>query len=293
MNGFIIICALFAISMLILPFRYDRIAERRTNYGSCSYDTSNEFAYLTVKHIMFWIGVVLCTLMWLCGLLDLPYMKTVAWILTGIFILFTLISEITLAEYGMAAFLMLMFIGICPSGPGGYRPEYTESGVELRSPMTYWITRKVEKTGKDSFHFNMVGSIGRYDNSRPVTKVYGLRNEKGYIYIPKICDYSDRFTRLTLEPFQGNRSNVDIMHFTAMTALKRDAIRTAITPTGTAINSPPLTIATPMHTPTDATKLNTFLWRKVPASPRLTIITLFKGPDHYVSYRFPVGGIGG
>lgn len=213
MNGFIIICALFAISMLILPFRYDRIAGRRANHGSYSYDSSNEFAYLTVKHIMFWIGVVLCTLMWLCVILDLPDMKTVAWILTGIFILFTLISEITLAEYGIAAFLMLMFIGICPSGPGGYRPEYTESGVELRSPMTYWITRKVEKTGKDSFHFNMVGSIGRYDNSRPVTKVYGLRNEQGYIYIPKICDYSDRFTRLTLEPFQGNRSNVDIMHF--------------------------------------------------------------------------------
>lgn len=203
MTGFIIICVIVVLLAFLTPRDY--------LWGAIGTGNSDLWSEGR-KHLYLWIGTALLIIVWICVKVDFPNMKIPAIILTALFYIVSISrAKCSVVEYFIAGSLLAL-ITMSLNRAGAYEPYESEGGYELRSKYTYWLTRKKEAVGKDWFKFEIIGRVGSPSKAPDRVKVYGLRDKTGAIHIPGICDFPEGFTNFTIEHYQGESDNAEVLH---------------------------------------------------------------------------------
>ena len=202
MTGFIILCVL----AVIVGFVLWGFSNEYEDYSPWKQDFKSVIASL--------IAMAIFVIMWFVVLID--YNTVAMKIVASVISLWLLMS---LAGNGGFCALIYCFVGFVIVGllhESPYQVYKTDNGLELRHPLTYWLTGRVEAVGVDSVDYRIAARRGNtaYDNGQDISEreIIGLRDSKGRIHLPGICEYKDGFTECYPEFFKADLKNVEILH---------------------------------------------------------------------------------
>lgn len=202
MTGFVILCILAVVSGFVL-------------LGFAEEYEGNSFWRQDFKSfVASMFAVAAFVMMWFIVLIDYNTiaMKIIAMVIS-LWLLLTMVINAGIVS------IAYVFIGLCAIGlycENPYGVYEADKGLELRHPLTYWMTGRVEAAGDECVEY-CIGARRGVDRKKDGMDIQwkvvrGLSDSAGRLHLPGICRYEDGFTECYIEFYKADLNNVEVFH---------------------------------------------------------------------------------